>query len=198
MLLEWIHDGVVEYTSAMQRMRAYADDVAHGRRAPMVWTLQHEPVYTYGASFQYDAETHPLPAPLVKAHRGGDITYHGLDQLIVYPIIPLRTFGKNLHEYISFLESVVVRLCGTYGIKAFTLEGVRGIYTSKGKIGSVGVSCSRWVTTHGVSINVYEDREGFFDAIEPCGLMTPITSIAEAVGGVHLSEIVGRLKEMFD
>ncbi len=127
----------------------------------------------------------------VKTDRGGDITYHCPGQLVLYPIIKI----DDVHKYLHYLEDVVIALLAEHGIKSFKIPGKTGAWTEKGKISSIGVGVSGWVSYHGLSLNVDCDLTGF-GWINPCGFKDiKITSMKEM--GIVKENIKQRLLEIF-
>ena len=133
-------------------------------------------------------------------NRGGDITYHGPGQLVGYPILDLDQFFTDIHKYLRFLEEAVIRTCAEYGIVAGRIEGLTGVWiepeagASARKICAFGVKCSRWVTMHGLALNVNTDLD-FFNLIVPCGIADRgVTSLARETGGpVDAEEVKARM-----
>jgi len=116
--------------------------------------------------------------------RGGDITYHGPGQLVAYPIVDLNRLGLNLHGYLRFLEDVVIGVCRGFGVDAGRDDAVppaTGVWTGGAKIAAMGVRVRRWVTMHGLALNV-DPEMAHFDLINPCGLGRPVTSLARELG----------------
>jgi len=134
-------------------------------------------------------------------NRGGDITYHGPGQLVAYPILDLDQFFTDIHKYLRTLEEAVIRTCSEFGIIAGRIEGLTGVWVdveagmAARKICAFGVKSSRWVTMHGLALNVDSDLK-FFDLIVPCGIMDRgVTSISKEVGRkVELDEVKPKLK----
>ena len=121
-------------------------------------------------------------------NRGGDITYHGPGQLVGYPILDLDQFFTDIHKYLRFLEEAVILTCAEYGVEAGRIEGLTGVWidpesgSQARKICAFGVKCSRWVTMHGLALNVNTDLD-FFNLIVPCGIADRgVTSLAREVG----------------
>lgn len=142
--------------------------------------VEHAPVYTLGtasdASFILSNEntntTSSSNIPIVRMDRGGEVTYHGPGQLTVYPILNLHNYRKDIHWYVRALEQVVIVALRDYcGLDAVREEGVTGVWVHGTKVAAVGIKCQRWITQHGVAINVgYESLENF-GGIVPCGLV---------------------------
>jgi lipoyl(octanoyl) transferase len=167
----------------------------------VVLALEHPPVFTLGRAaslsdltFSASAggaplgEDAPLPAPppgfsVHRVERGGKVTYHGPGQLVVYPVLDLRSFGSDLHWYVHSIEEVVIRaLAAGAGVAAFRLRGAPGVWTGapgrERKIAAVGMHASRWVTQHGFAVNV-APRLDHFSHIVPCGIRDrAVTSVA--------------------
>lgn len=110
--------------------------------------------------------------------RGGDVTYHGPGQLVVYPILDLRETGRDLHAHVWRLEEAVIRTLAAYGIDGQRRSGLPGVWTGRGKIASVGIAVRRWITFHGLALNVAVNRE-HFAMIHPCGLPVEAASICD-------------------
>lgn len=171
--------------------------------------VEHPHVYTLGKSgdeanmlisaIQLQAKH----ADFVKVNRGGDITYHGPGQLVVYPIIDMANFGLGVKDYVDRLEEVVIRTIEEYGIKGERLEGATGVWIEAHtprarKICAIGIRCSRFVTMHGFALNVNTDLN-YFHYINPCGFRDKgVTSIAQELGReISLQEVKERVKYHF-
>lgn len=171
--------------------------------------VEHPHVYTLGKSgdeanmlisaIQLQAKH----AEFVKVNRGGDITYHGPGQLVVYPIIDMANFALGVKDYVDRLEEVVIRTIEEYGIKGERLEGATGVWIEAHtprarKICAIGIRCSRFVTMHGFALNVNTDLN-YFHYINPCGFRDKgVTSIAQELGReISLQEVKERVKYHF-
>jgi len=140
---------------------------------------QHPHVYTLGKSGKKehlllsDEELVKRGANFYKINRGGDITYHGPGQLVVYPVLDLDNFFTDIHRYLRFLEEVVIRVLLEYGLEGKRLDGATGVWLGRGgglrKICAMGVRASRWVTMHGLAFNANVDLD-YFNNIIPCGI----------------------------
>ena len=138
-----------------------------------------------------------------KTNRGGDITFHGPGQIVVYPILDLDNFFTDIHKYLRTLEEVIIATLSDYGILGFRIDGQTGVWVGKGKfpaqkICAFGVRASRWVTMHGMSLNVNTNLD-YFKYIVPCGINDKgVTSIKEELGRkVLLSEVKKRIARHF-
>lgn len=135
--------------------------------------LQHQPVYTLGTAstennLNFDIKDPPFP--LYQTERGGEVTYHGPGQLVMYPIMNLRYQRMDLHWYLRSLEEVVIRvLHSTFSLKASRIEGLTGVWVGDKKLAAIGIRVSRWLTYHGLALNVSTDLSPF-SHIVPCGI----------------------------
>ena len=132
--------------------------------------LEHEPVYTIGRTQDVSSlGDDPLPHPLHRIGRGGQATYHGPGQLVAYPIIDLTLVGRDLHRYLRLLEEVIIQTLALYHIEGSRREGMTGVWVNKKKIASLGVGVRKWISFHGLALNVCGDLAPF-ESITPCGL----------------------------
>lgn len=132
--------------------------------------LEHEPVYTIGRTQDRSSlGTRILPHPLHEIGRGGQATYHGPGQLVCYPILDLHLFECDLHRYLRFLESALIELLDGYGLVAQRREGMTGVWMEDRKIASLGIGVRKWISFHGLALNVCGDLSPF-EQITPCGL----------------------------
>lgn len=142
--------------------------------------VEHPHVYTLGKSGHLEnmllneQQLKEKNATFYKINRGGDITYHGPGQIVGYPILDLDNFFTDIHKYLRFLEEVIIKVLGDYGLNGMRSEGETGVWLDVGtpfarKICAMGVRASRWVTMHGFALNVNSDL-GYFDNIIPCGI----------------------------
>jgi lipoyl(octanoyl) transferase len=154
---------------------------------------EHPHVYTLGKSGDEnhllldDQHLKSVGATFHKINRGGDITYHGPGQLVVYPIFDLDHFFSDIHKYLRYLEEAVIQTLAHYGIKGERFEGLTGVWIEPNtprerKICAMGVKCSRWVTMHGIGFNINSDLS-YFNNIIPCGIENKsVTSMQEELG----------------
>lgn len=194
-LIDW---GLISYEDAWKRQTEMFDEVIARKLAgePFRNTIiacQHPHVYTLGRSgkaanmLMSEQQLQSIGATLFHIDRGGDITYHGPGQLVVYPIIDLDSFKLGLKDYIHALEQAVISLCGRYGIRAHTLAGATGVWLDPGlstarKICAIGVRASHFVTMHGLALNVNTDLR-YFSYINPCGFVDKgVTSLQKELG----------------
>jgi lipoyl(octanoyl) transferase len=133
--------------------------------------LEHEAVYTIGRNPDQSSlgVAALLPHPVHVINRGGQATYHGPGQLVAYPIIDLTRRGRDLHAYLRALESAVIQIADHFGVRSGRVEGKTGVWVADRKLASIGVGVRKWVTMHGLALNVSPDLSGF-QSITPCGL----------------------------
>ncbi|MES2837503.1 MAG: lipoyl(octanoyl) transferase LipB [Bacteroidota bacterium] len=169
---------------------------------------EHPHVYTLGKSGSEDnllvdqSQLNKAEATFYKINRGGDITYHGPGQLVAYPIFDLDNFFTDIHKYLRFLEEAVIQTIAEYGLKGERYSGFTGVWldvenpAKARKICAMGVRCSRWVTMHGLALNVNTDLS-YFKNIVPCGIDDKaVTSIEKEIGKkIDLKEVEENLKE---
>ncbi len=171
--------------------------------------VEHPHVYTLGKSGDLgnllvsEAELSQRGANFYKINRGGDITYHGPGQVVGYPILDLDNFFTDIHKYLRFLEEMVIRTLGDYGLEGRRSEGETGVWLDVGtpqarKICAMGVRASRWVTMHGFALNVNTDLS-YFDLMIPCGIKGKgVTSLSAELGRhIPMTEVKSRLKKHF-
>ncbi len=131
-----------------------------------------------------------------ETNRGGKVTYHGLGQVVGYPIVNLSPEREDVHRYVRDLEEVLMRALADFRIEGFRIKGLTGVHTARGKVAAIGVHIARWVTTHGFALNVNTDLS-FFDLIVACE-GEPVTSMRELLGrDVDMTEVEDRLVARF-
>lgn len=155
--------------------------------------LQHQAVLTLGTASTEDnilTARGDLPFDVVRTTRGGEVTYHGPGQLVAYPIFDLRaSHTADLHWYLRTLEGAVIGALGDFGIDAGRIDGLTGVWAGGRKLCAIGVKVSRWVTMHGLALNVDPELRDF-EHIVPCGISDrPVGSIAQFVPGVRMDEV---------
>jgi len=196
--------GLVGYGEARKIQRELHRLVRAGLVEDVVLSLEHPPVITLGRGAN---PRHILADPeflreqgiaLIPSERGGDVTYHGPGQLVLYPILDLRRYRKDIRWYVRSLEEVMLRTAWDYGVSAIRIPGRPGVWVEGRKLGAVGVYVRSWVTLHGMSFNVDPMPDGF-SYIVPCGIYgAGSTSLARELGGrVALDEVRGRMLDHF-
>ena len=173
--------GRLSYDAAVEiQRRTHALRVA-GLVPDVLFTVEHDPVFTRGRSAR-DGSFRVAPEEVERAgiavresERGGDVTYHGPGQLVAYPIFDLRLRGRDIKAHVRFLEEAALRTLERYGLAGGRRDGFPGVWTDRGKIASVGVSVRKWVSMHGLALNVEIDAS-HFAMIHPCGL--PVRAVS--------------------
>jgi lipoyl(octanoyl) transferase len=156
-----------EYAPVVDRMREFTETRTAATRDE-VWLLEHPPVFTLGRAALAEHVLDPGPVPVVRTDRGGQVTYHGPGQLVIYPLLDLRRHGLGVRHFVSLLEGCVIELLAGYGIAAGRRAGAPGVYVGGEKIAALGLRVRRGCSYHGISLNVDMDLAPF-TRIHPCG-----------------------------
>ena len=176
--------GRMSYNSAWDIQKEYHKKVVSGKEPDTLIIVEHEPVYTLGKNTN---DNHLLQSAseeiqVFRIERGGDITFHGPGQIVVYPILDLNRFVKSVSWYMRTLEKIIIDTLSDFEIKAELKDGLTGVWVGDEKIGAQGVRISRWVTMHGLALNVNTDLR-YFDGIIPCGIFDyGVTSMEKLMG----------------
>jgi lipoyl(octanoyl) transferase len=199
--------GRIDYAAALELQKQTEAAVMSRAQSDTLLLLEHPHVITVGRRGNNSGLL--FPEEILKArgvtvfesNRGGKLTYHGLGQLVGYPIINLSPDREDVHRYVRDLEEVLLRTMADFGIESFPIQGLTGVHTKQGKIAAIGVHLARWVTTHGFALNVNTDLS-FFNLIVPCE-GEPVTSMKELLGeeielGVVEDRIANRFAEVFN
>ncbi len=202
--LEWkTSTAPVAYGDAVREMEARVAQIRAAGAPELVWLLEHPPLYTAGASANesdlLDRETFPVH----RTGRGGQYTYHGPGQRIAYTMLDLQRRGTDLHQFVRNLEQWLIDSLAVFGITGERRQGRVGVWVALGrgeeaKIAAIGIRVRRWVTYHGVSLNVAPDLS-HYDGIIACGVPEHgVTSLAALGVQVDMSEVDAILKEKFN
>jgi lipoate-protein ligase B len=192
-----VHWGMVPYSEALQRQKSLLDDVIAGAE-PVLVTCEHPPTLTFGRASNEKNIFLPRETllekgfALVDVDRGGDVTLHAPGQLVVYPVMDLKGMGRDITAYLHKLEQACVDFLKDFGIVAKGDDGRRGVWVGERKIASIGIGVSRWVTYHGIGINISTDL-GLFKVIRPCGLDVAMTSVKALTGQAPRMDDAARL-----
>jgi len=174
--IAWL--GREPYRPMWQRLQARAEAIAGGFEPECIWSCEHDPVYTTGRRGRDNRIVAKLPAPLVPTDRGGETTYHGPGQIMLYPVIDLRRRRLAVRTYVSLLEESCIRLLAGLGVAATRRCGFPGVWTEGGKIAALGIRVQGGVAFHGMALNVRVDPAAFA-CIRPCGLSLPVDRLAD-------------------
>ena len=184
--------GLVEYEPTWRAMQRFTEE-RDASTPDEIWFLEHPPVFTLGMNAAAAHVLAPGDIPVVQIDRGGQVTYHGPGQLVVYPLVDLRRAGLGVRSIITALEQSVIRLAGEFGIGAETRRGAPGVYVGGRKLGSVGIRVRRHASYHGLALNVNMDLEPF-GRINPCGYEgLQMTQLAELGGASSVGEAASGL-----
>lgn len=201
-----VSDAPIPYIEATQVMESRVLAVGDETASQLIWFLEHEPVFTAGSATCSDSITDEA-VNLVRTNRGGKCTWHGPGQRVVYLVLNLKKFfapdAPDIRKFVRFLESSVSSALEAVGIKTVTFSDMPGIYVQKAegifKIASLGLKVGRWVTSHGIAININPDLRQF-SLINPCGLSgVGVTSVAQELGrDVNVDAIDYALRDFFE
>jgi len=169
--IAWL--GCQPYRPTWERMQARATSIADGSEGECIWCCEHEAVYTTGMRGRDNRTVPELPAPLVRTDRGGETTFHGPGQLMLYPLLDLRRRRLGVRRYVALLEESCILLLAELGVASARRCGLPGVWTDAGKIAALGVRVRHGVAYHGMALNVRLDPD-WFACIEPCGLSLPV------------------------
>ncbi len=182
--MEWrVTPGLTPYPDALAVMDARADAIHAGTAEELIWLLEHPALYTAGTSAQAEDLLDPR-FPVYDAGRGGQYTYHGPGQRVVYLMLDLKARGRDVRAYVTALEEWIIQSLAHLGVTGERRQGRVGIWVQRGplredKIAAIGVRIRRWVTLHGIAINVSPNL-GHFAGIVPCGIQEHgVTSLAD-------------------
>lgn len=204
--VQWaVSSGYVPYESAVAAMEARAAAIAAGEAAELVWLLEHPPLYTAGVSSKdgdlIDADRFPVH----RTGRGGQFTYHGPGQRVAYVMLDLNSRGRDVRAFVRGLEQWIIGSLSAFGVTADVRDGRVGVWVERkgpgwsreDKIAAIGVKVRKWVSFHGISLNVEPDL-GHFAGIVPCGITEHgVTSLVDLGVPVTMDEADGALKSAF-
>ncbi|MBE3579463.1 MAG: lipoyl(octanoyl) transferase LipB [Caldanaerobacter subterraneus] len=196
--------GVVPYLEGKEIQLKAFEKVKKEETDGILILLQHKPVYTIGVSGGYDEDILvPIDyikekAELYTVERGGKITFHGPGQVVAYPIFNLAKWQKDVHLFVHNLEEAVIRLLREYGIIAGRKEKYTGVWVGDEKICAIGIAVKRWITWHGIALNVNTDLS-YFGLINACGIREfGVTSMKKLGIEVEIEEVMDRLVDKFE
>jgi lipoyl(octanoyl) transferase len=205
--VEWrISDAAVPYPEAIAAMEARVEAIAAGEAPELVWLLEHPPLYTSGTSGKAGDLLDPR-FPMFATGRGGQLTYHGPGQRVAYVMLDLKRRRPDVRAYVAGLEAWIIATLAAFNVRGERREDRVGVWVkrpNKGvgfedKIAAIGVRMRRWVSFHGISVNV-EPNLTHFDAIVPCGVADPrygVTSLADLGHPVPMAEVDIALRQAF-
>ncbi|WP_372571089.1 lipoyl(octanoyl) transferase LipB [Ruegeria jejuensis] len=210
--MDWItSDGLTDYDEAVAFMEARAAAIAAGEAEECIWLLEHPPLYTAGTSARREDLTDPDRFPVHESKRGGQYTYHGPGQRVVYVMLDVGKRGKDVRRFVQQLEEWVIATLDQFNLRGHIREGRVGVWivrddkplTASGakpedKIAAIGIRLRKWVSFHGISINVEPDLS-HFDGIVPCGITEHgVTSLVDLGLPVTMEDLDVALRKSFD
>jgi lipoyl(octanoyl) transferase len=197
---QWL--GRISYQAALDLQNQLVSDCLAGKGGEHLLLLEHEPVYTIGRTRDQSSLRQPghLPHPVFETNRGGQATWHGPGQLVAYPILDLQNRGRDLHAYMRFLEDVIIRTCARFGVTSGRRDGLTGVWVEDRKIASIGVGVRRWVSMHGLALNIEKPSLEAFSHITPCGIAgVEMTCLEKEAGATITVETAAQaLAEIFE
>jgi len=211
-MVEWItSDGLVPFPDALAFMEARADGIARGTAGEAIWLLEHPPLYTSGTSAKLSDLVDPDRFPVYDARRGGQYTYHGPGQRVAYVMLDVGKRGHDVRKFVQQLEGWVIAALDRFNVKGEIREGRVGVWVQRpdkplsangqiqeDKIAALGIRLRKWVSFHGLSINVEPDLS-HFDGIVPCGIRDHgVTSLVDLGLPVTLTDIDVALRQTFE
>ncbi len=193
MIPEWrVEPGLLDYPAAVAAMEARVAAVRAGTAAELIWLVEHPPLYTAGTSAVAAELLAPERFPVFATGRGGRHTYHGPGQRTVYVMIDVGARGRDVRGYVAALEGWIIAALGDFDVAGRTISGKVGVWVDgdrgPAKIAAVGIRLRRWVSFHGLAINVAPTLE-HFSGIVPCGLAEPVTSLAALGRDVPMADV---------
>jgi lipoyl(octanoyl) transferase len=189
------HLGLIEYQPAWRAMQRFTEE-RDATTPDEIWFLEHPPVFTLGLNASRAHVLAPGDIPVVQIDRGGQVTYHGPGQLVVYPLIDLKRAGLGIRDFVTALERGVLELAARFGIAAECRRNAPGVYVAGRKLASVGVRVRRGGSYHGLALNVALDLEPF-QRINPCGYQgLEMTRLADLGGPDSVAECAAALEPL--
>jgi lipoyl(octanoyl) transferase len=201
--IEWrISTDPVAYPEAVDLMERRVRAIRDGEAKEMVWLLEHPPLYTAGTSARAEDLLEPGRFPVYRSGRGGQYTYHGPGQRVAYVMLDLQRRGPDLRAYVNALEEWIIRALARFNVVAGRRSGRVGLWVARGgdredKIAAIGIRVRRWVTYHGVAINLEPDLS-HFEGIVPCGISEHgVTSLVDLGLPVTMADLDVALKQAY-
>ncbi|XBQ15991.1 MAG: lipoyl(octanoyl) transferase LipB [Oceanicaulis sp.] len=198
----------VPYPEAVAFMEARAEQIARGEAGELVWLLEHDPLYTAGTSAQETDLRDPGRFPVFKTGRGGEYTYHGPGQRVAYVMLDLTRRGRDARKFVRDLEDWIIGALGRFNVEGERRCGRVGVWVDRtqpggmereDKIAAIGIRLRRWVSFHGIALNVEPDLS-HFGGITPCGITDPrygVTSLVDLGLPVTMEDADDALKQSF-
>ncbi|MCK4834507.1 MAG: lipoyl(octanoyl) transferase LipB [Gammaproteobacteria bacterium] len=188
------HLGEVDYQASWQKMQDFTDS-RQSDTADELWFLQHPPVYTLGKNGKAEHVLNPAGIPIINSDRGGQVTYHGPGQIVVYTLLDLNRLGIGVRQLVTTLEQTVIDLLAGYGVDSCARRDAPGVYVNDAKIAALGLRVRKGCSFHGLALNVDMDLDPF-TRINPCGYEgLEVTQLADLVQGIQIEAVVADLQK---
>lgn len=172
--------GLEDYQTTWQSMQAFTQS-RDSETQDEIWVVEHPPVYTLGRNAKNEHILQKTDIPIIKVDRGGQVTYHGPGQLVIYVLLDLHRRSLGIRQLVTVIETSIVQLLASYSISAYSDKKAPGVYVDGSKIAALGLRVSKGRTTHGLSLNVDMDLSPF-QAINPCGYEGLIVTQCKNIG----------------
>lgn len=210
-MVEWITTpGLIDYREAERWMEARVAGIAAGTAPEAIWLLEHPPLYTAGTSARIEDLTDPDRFPVYPSKRGGQYTYHGPGQRVIYVMLDVGRRGHDVRRFVQQLEGWVIATLASFGVQGHIREGRVGVWVERpdkprsitgalaeDKIAAIGIRLRKWISFHGISINLDPDL-GHFSGIVPCGISEHgVTSLRDLGLDTRLADLDAALKLSF-
>jgi lipoyl(octanoyl) transferase len=210
-MVEWITTpGFTDYREAEQKMERRAAAIAAGTAPESIWLLEHAPLYTAGTSARIEDLTDPDRFPVHPSKRGGQYTYHGPGQRVIYVMLDVGRRGHDVRRFVQQLEAWVIQTLAAFGVEGHIREGRVGVWVERpdkprgpdgalaeDKIAAIGIRLRKWISFHGISINLDPELE-HFSGIVPCGITQHgVTSLRDLGHDVSMAELDAALQKSF-
>jgi len=201
----WVIDlGLKDYAETLELQHQLVEKKYKEKLPEILLLVEHNPVITLGRSSHLENilldkdQLEKLGVQLHSIERGGDVTYHGPGQLVSYPIFDLNNYNQDTHLFLRMLEKVIIKTIESYGLKAERIKGLTGVWVEGKKVASIGVAAKRWITFHGLALNINTDLK-YFSYIHPCGILDKkVTSMQELLSQkIDFQEVKDSLTDSF-
>lgn len=206
--IEWrISKELVKFEDALEIMQKRVEEIIAGNMPQLIWILEHPPVYTAGVSAREEDLLNKTDIPVFQTNRGGKYTYHCPGMQIIYVMLDLKKFfapeKPDVARFVEFLENWVIDVLAEFGIKGEIRKGRVGIWVvdkngNEKKIAAIGIKLKKWVSYHGIAINIDPDLAGFSNIV-PCGIKDfGVTAMTEILGEINKKKFVELLQKKFE
>jgi lipoyl(octanoyl) transferase len=188
------HLGEVDYHQTWQNMQNFTNSRQH-ETVDELWFLQHPPVYTLGKNGKAEHVLNSAAIPVINSDRGGQVTYHGPGQIVVYTLLDLKRLKTGVRELVTVIEQSLIELLASYGVNSNARRDAPGVYVNDAKIAALGLRVRKGCSFHGLALNVDMDLEPF-SRINPCGYQgLEVTQLKNLVTDIEINDVVADLQQ---